>query len=113
MSTIGELKKKGIKMDETAFKNMIKIDVKEFLSQGIDPKNVDDILSDENLTDILKAPDIADQIKEFLNNPNNDIDSFFQGLLVGTSMGARFGMISAATSFYQLMDNYTRDIPKD
>lgn len=100
-------------MDKNILKDMIKTEAKQFLSEGLDPKNANDILNDENLNDVLTAPDIVAQISEFINNRNKDDDSFFQGLLIGLSIGSRFGMISVATSLSSLVENYRTDIPNE
>ena len=83
--------------------DMIKNQIKDFLemAMGDDVSN----FNINDIDDVLKAPDIIEQINEFNKDQNHNDDSFMQGLLVGLSTGYRFGLIFATQTLFKRLDD--------
>lgn len=92
-------------MDDISFEKKIKDDSKAFLSKSMIPEVSEEILTDESLSEVLKAPDILEQLNEFENSSYANKENFMQGLFVGLSMGSRFGIIAMSTTLSKMADN--------
>ena len=74
---------------------LMKTKGQEFLKE-IFPKGVN--ITDVDWDEVLKAPDIAENIKIYKEN-NGSEDMFMPGFMAGLSAGARYGIIAMITLF--------------
>ena len=83
--------------------DMIKNQIKDFLEMAMYGDT--SIFNINDIDDVLKAPDIVEQINEFNKDQNHNDDSFMQGLLVGLSTGYRFGLMFMTESVFKRLDD--------
>ena len=85
--------KKGVKMSDNSQNDMIKNQIKDFVSNAVGDDVLGKTVTETDIDDILKAPDISAQLIEFHKDQNRNDDSFIQGLYVGLDFGFRFGLV--------------------
>ena len=97
--------KKGIKMSDNSQNDMIKNQIKDFISHAVGDYVLEKTVTETDIDDILRAPGIVEQINEFNKDQNRNDDNFMQGLCVGLDFGFRFGLIYLSKCMLNSMDN--------
>lgn len=92
-------------MSDDSRNDMIKNQITDFLKMAIGDDTSDFTIDANDIDDVLKAPDIVEQINEFNKDQNHNDDSFMQGLLVGLSTGYRFGLIFMIESVFKSLND--------
>ena len=106
------INEKSIKMFDNSQNDMIKNQIKDFVSNAIGDDILEKTVKETDIDDILKTPDISAQLVEFYKDQNRNDDSFMQGLCVGLDFGFRFGLVYLSKCLTNNMDDIKKDIKK-
>ena len=96
---------KSVKMSDNSQNDMIKNQIKDFVSNAIGDDILGKTVKETDIDDILKTPDVSAQLVEFHKDQNRNDDSFMQGLCVGLDFGFRFGLIYLSKCLTKSMDD--------